>query len=366
MSGPAAELPTEPPASWRRDGRRSLPPNFSLVAAAIAPLPSLHVKPAAAYTKDVSPTDRRHGDRMFPPPTRRLSTSSRTDLSWCPMEVVAESLQLVATALAEYLQQPRYGDAEFAERYQALPLHAGWTGTTYLTTSGEFWFRNCEFDPPRIENDLNEASKLVALVLAAEHHPQLVALLPPRPDDAPACDACDGRGQITVGNVSNIICGQCSALGWQVPGGRTRDHGFYPSFDRALAQFRSFIGKHGLGTDFAFISAEHALLVGDQLYITAEALQPDVSTRQIYERAVARRLGVALGAVGELPKRRLGVYVYGPTTENEAERLMYPDGLKMTIPERNIKVRVVGNAKMWLLRLRHGRRNARRTREYFR
>jgi hypothetical protein len=282
------------------------------------------------------------------------------------MHVVAESRQLVATALAEYLQHPRYGDAEFAERHQALPLYAGWTGTTYLTTSGEFWFRNCEYDPPRIENDLNEASKLVALALAVEHHPQLAALLPPRPDDAPDCDACDGRGQITVGNVSNIVCGQCSALGWQLPGRRPLDHGFYPSFDHALAKFRSFAGEHGLGTDLVFISAEHALLVSDQLYITAEALQPDVSTRQIYERAVARRLGVALGAVGELPKRGLGVYVYGPSTESESERLMYPDGLKMTLPERNINVRIVGGAKMWLLRLRHGRKNAQRTLEYFR
>ena len=283
------------------------------------------------------------------------------------MEVVAKSLPLVATALAEYLLQPRYGDAEFAERHQALPLYAGWTGTTYLTTSGEFWFRNCEYDPPRIENDLNESSKLVALVLAAEHHPQLVALLPPRPDDAPDCDACDGRGQITVVNVSNIICGQCSALGWRnVPGGRPLDRSFYPSFDDALARFRSFAGEHGLGTNLVFVSAEHALLVSDQLSITADALQPDVSTRQIYERAVARRLGVALGAVGELPDRRLGVYVYGPSTENEAERLMYPNGLKMTIPERNTSVRVVGNAKMWLMRLRHARRNAQRTREFFR
>ena len=284
-----------------------------------------------------------------------------------PMQLGAPSLQLVATALAEYLQQPRYGDAEFAERHQALPLYAGWTGTTYLTTSGEFWFRNCEYDPPRIERDLNEASKLVALVLAAEHHPQLVALLPSRPDDVPSCDACDGRGQITVGNVANIVCGQCSALGWRrVPIGRSLDDGFYPAFDRALAKFRSFASEHGLGTDFVFISAEHALLVGDQLYITAEALQPEVPTRQIYERAVAHRLGVALGAVGELPDRRLGVYVYGPSTENEAERLMYPDGLKMTVPERNIKVRVVGNTRMWLLRLRYERRNGERTREYFR
>lgn len=57
MSGPAAELPTELPsvtASRRHAGRSSLPPSISLVAAAVAPRRSLHVKPAAAYTKAVS------------------------------------------------------------------------------------------------------------------------------------------------------------------------------------------------------------------------------------------------------------------------------------------------------------------------
>jgi hypothetical protein len=278
-----------------------------------------------------------------------------------------EALPLVATALDEYLSEPRYGDAAFAERHQALPLYAGWTGTTYLTTSGEFWYRNCEYDPPRIENDLNDASKLVALVLAAEHHPQLAALLPSRPHDAIHCDACDGRGQIMVGNVSNIVCGQCSALGWRPATGSRTDQGFYPTYDQALAEFRLFAHEHGLSsTAVVFLSAEHALLILDQLYVTTDAIHSDAAAREVYERAVARRLGVALGAVGELPGRKLGVYVYGPSTENEAERLMYPNGLKMTIPERTIAVRVVGKAKMWLLQLWHAPRSTERTREYFR
>jgi hypothetical protein len=56
VSGPAAELPTLSPDSLRHAGRRSLAPSASLVAAAGAPLCSWHVKPAAAYTKDVRPT----------------------------------------------------------------------------------------------------------------------------------------------------------------------------------------------------------------------------------------------------------------------------------------------------------------------
>ena len=66
MSGPAAELPTVPQDSRRHAGRRSLPPSASLVAAAGAPLSSLHVKPAAAYTKDVSQNDGRVAPQAIP------------------------------------------------------------------------------------------------------------------------------------------------------------------------------------------------------------------------------------------------------------------------------------------------------------
>src|SRR5438128_286548 len=135
------------------------------------------------------------------------------------MNLPSESLRVVKTALAEYLEQPGHDDAYFSEHHQAFPLYAGWTGTTYLTTSGEFWFRNFEYDPPRIERDLNDSSKLVALVLAAEVHPQLTVLLPSRPADATSCSECGGKGRITIGTLSNIICGRCSGLGWRTADG---------------------------------------------------------------------------------------------------------------------------------------------------
>ena len=56
VSGPPAEPATESPASRRHAGRRSLPPSISLVAAAVAPRRSSRVKPAAAYTRNVSQT----------------------------------------------------------------------------------------------------------------------------------------------------------------------------------------------------------------------------------------------------------------------------------------------------------------------
>lgn len=274
---------------------------------------------------------------------------------------------MVEEALAKYLKHPTSSDADFAARHRALPLYAGWTGTTYLTASGEFWFRNCEYAPPRIENDLNDSSKIVALVVAAERYPQLASLLPKRPDLAIECDACNGRGQITVGSISNIICGQCKALGWrEAAGAQSRAQRPYPSFGEALARLRSFAHQYGFSTDLVFITAEHALLVRDRVYVTAEALHSIDDARAPYEHAVACELGVALGAVGELPNRKLAFFIYGPSTQNEAERLMYPNGLKLTAPECAVAIQIISKPKLWLLRFTHRRHGAARTREYFR
>ena len=57
MSGPPAEPATTCQASRRHAGRTSLPPSISSVAAAVAPHRSWRLKPAAAYTKDVRPTN---------------------------------------------------------------------------------------------------------------------------------------------------------------------------------------------------------------------------------------------------------------------------------------------------------------------
>lgn len=43
--------------------------------------------------------------------------------------------------------------------------------------------------------------------------PELLALLPPKPDAIPPCDICTGSG-ITHHGESEHICSRCSGLGW--------------------------------------------------------------------------------------------------------------------------------------------------------
>jgi hypothetical protein len=281
------------------------------------------------------------------------------------LNVAPESLHLVEEALAEYLRTAD-GDA-FAARYRALPLYAEWYGTTYLTASGKFLYLNEETAPPRLENDLNDASRLVALVLAAERYPQLRALLPQRPAGTPDCEDCGGGGHVIImGNASNIICGPCNGLGWRGATAAEDDHEHpYPSFDEALDAFRAFAQRLSLSTELVFLSGEHALLIGDRLYVTEDAFLTKVAARQAYERAVAARLGVMIAGVGELSDNRVGIAIAAPMTEADAVQRMYPNGLKMTIPEKLVDIRPIGRLRMKWLRLTSGRRAREATRFWF-
>jgi hypothetical protein len=76
VSGPPAEPATASPASRRHASRRSLLPSVSLVAAAGAPLRCSHVKPAAAYTKDVGQTKTQTSAGKFRHPIAAASVAT--------------------------------------------------------------------------------------------------------------------------------------------------------------------------------------------------------------------------------------------------------------------------------------------------
>lgn len=159
------------------------------------------------------------------------------------------------------------------------------------------------------------------------------------------------------------MCGRCNGLGWLSRYGSSER---YPTFAEALVEFQRFLAAHGYSDQTVFLSPDHAIVLEGGLYLTADAICSEIRGMRDYEFAVARRLGVALGAVGELPDGRSGIYVCGPSTEKEAERLMYPHGLKMMIPGRRTCIQLVGSWRMKWLRFRFRRWAAERTREYFR
>src|ERR1051325_2302413 len=281
------------------------------------------------------------------------------------MQLPPEAPEIIEAVLAQYLASSP-ANAAFARRHSAVPLYPGWAGTIYLTTRGQFWFVDQEASPTRIETDLNAESEILALLLASERFPQLIKLLLRRGDGATTCSQCHGAGRVPVAALPDLVCAHCTGLGWLSPEYTHSEHdGDHPSFETAMARFRSFMSAQGHGGELRVIDASEVLILGRQLYATIGSLAISVVRAQnVYQAAVVRKLGVQIGAIARTTSGELLASIYGPNTISEAEALMYPPGLKMSIPVELPSVRVVGSRTFQMLRFWSGNRAQRKTREW--
>jgi hypothetical protein len=80
----------------------------------------------------------------------------------------------------------------------------------------------------------------------------------------------------------------------------------------------------------------------------------------VYRPAVRKRLGVLVSALGRSSSGETLTYIYGPRDPDEAEHLMYPDGLKLNVPTSPWTVVPVGQLTWTLLRPLRRRHSAER------
>ena len=132
----------------------------------------------------------------------------------------------VGRALARFLDEPdsdsKAPAAELdrrerlvARKYRALPVLRDMLETVYLRPDGTFFgWDNDTPDQTDIVNDIQAdgGNRTCLLVWGARRHPELVALLPPRPSDAKDCAGCDGTGH----GPKVDMCYACYGLGWAV------------------------------------------------------------------------------------------------------------------------------------------------------
>lgn len=124
------------------------------------------------------------------------------------------------------------------------------------------------------------------------------------------------------------------------------------SFEDAESRFQVFLKDQGFLNDVLYVASGDAILTGGQWYVKPP--NPAVSRRRAratYDRAVSRRLGVVLSVVCRV-EDRLCAFVNGPSDGNEAERLMYPNGLKLSVPTNLHTATVVRGARWWYLKSR--------------
>ena len=105
----------------------------------------------------------------------------------------------------------------------------------------------------------------------------------------------------------------------------------YPTFDEAVERFRAFARGHGLDRDLVYVNDDDVVVLGKDWFVrSVDTASSRALAREAYEAAVVRGLGVSLTGVCTV-ESAVGVHVYGPVDQDEAERLMYPNGLKLSL-----------------------------------
>jgi hypothetical protein len=130
--------------------------------------------------------------------------------------MTAPDMRCVIQALVErWLASPNdLGLVEVVCASGALPVYADMGGTLFLRPDGEILVLDGGSNhEPQIETD--PGWRITAVVVGAEKYPELRRLLPARPSGVEDCEACEGRGQVRVGDIDyRFLCGKCYGLGW--------------------------------------------------------------------------------------------------------------------------------------------------------
>lgn len=109
---------------------------------------------------------------------------------------------------------PRLAEARArVRRDRFLPLYLGWLGAVGLRSNGTFivWLHDDLGADTLIEPAPAYLARL-GIMMAIPTYPQLVALIPVRPQIAVDCSSCSGTGRLPP----PWIC-ECGGTGWFIP-----------------------------------------------------------------------------------------------------------------------------------------------------
>jgi hypothetical protein len=106
---------------------------------------------------------------------------------------------------------------EAVRQHRFLPVFHGLTGLHGLRPDGTVvrWDLDDEPPAPAPVRERDPFWIRLTLARAADQHPDLAVLRPPRPARAIDCTTCRGAGTFPI--YSAIVC-SCGGLGWRLPG----------------------------------------------------------------------------------------------------------------------------------------------------
>ena len=107
----------------------------------------------------------------------------------------------------------------------------------------------------------------------------------------------------------------------------------YPAFETAVSQFREFLATQNWPQRVLWIRPGDARFRRGRIVVRSKsAADGEGHARVVYARAVGARLGVMLEAVGRVDGRTFA-RVVRPLDEDASSRGLFPDGLKLAVPE---------------------------------
>ncbi|MEZ5346731.1 MAG: hypothetical protein R2681_14365 [Pyrinomonadaceae bacterium] len=109
---------------------------------------------------------------------------------------------------------------DFLKEKNAIQMFTALGIDMYLTFDGQvlvadyFEDENCE---PRNAKSLAEVTMALILGARKRNFPEILTLLPPRPETAANCGFCENSsGWNTLSDIGKFICDKCGGLGWIV------------------------------------------------------------------------------------------------------------------------------------------------------
>ena len=113
---------------------------------------------------------------------------------------------------------------KIVESEDAVIMTLGLGDAMYLALDGRVIVDECtwtpeEEKPPREAKDAKEMFTAIVIGAKRRNAPELLSLLPCRPETAVDCIACERRGWRQLGkdadgNPSEIVCLECGGIGW--------------------------------------------------------------------------------------------------------------------------------------------------------
>jgi hypothetical protein len=130
------------------------------------------------------------------------------------------------------------------------------------------------------------------------------------------------------------------------------------NFEDAVAKFQEFLRTSLYSGEIVWVEPDDVLLTGKRLVYVRVASQTlrEKTVRKTYDEGMPQRRGVLFRTICDLGGKTCS-HVWAPRSNDEAEGLLMPVGLKLSVQTDKIRGVSVKSAIWWAyLRIRYGRK----------